>query len=448
MPLGAGEGGDERRRHHQVADAEAREHHVREGADVDHRGRGAQALQRRQRRAAVVVFAVVVVLDHHDASGPRPFEQLEPPRQRHRRAGRELVRRGDEDHARRVGQLGHRDAVALHRHGVQARPVRLEQLPRARVARILDGRDVARVDEHPRTQIERLLRAVDHDDLAGLAPDGPRPPQVRRDFAAQRLVAGAPIRRLPRRRRERSHVAHHEAAPDADRKGLDVGAPFRQVEHARRADTVARTRRGSHPGAVARQADRRRLVDGRGGALPGQRTIRQLARHEAARPALRLQVAFRRQLVVGARHRRPRHVQEVGELARGRDPLARPEAAGQDAVPPLVVDLPVQRAPGAAVQDDRDLHGSAGGGPGPGWARPHARPLPGLCPPPRAQPRASGLYINIRSGACVQSTRRLPYEHAAGAIHARGRPAEAPHLVCRPHVGASRSCKSPSTPTR
>ena len=277
MPLGAGEGGDERRRHHQVADAEAGEHHVREGADVDHRGRGAQALQRRQRRAAVVVFAVVVVLDHHDAAGPRPFEQLEPPRQRHRRAGRELVRRGDEDHARRVGQLGHRDAVALHRHGVQARPVRLEQLPRARVARILDRRDVARVDEHARTQIERLLRAVDHDDLAGLAPDGARPPQVRRDLAAQRLVAGAAIRRLPRRRRERAHVAHHEAAPDADREGLDVGAPFRQVERARR----ARRRR---PHSARRPHGRRSAT---GGPAAARRRPRRSASGPADDPAAR-----------------------------------------------------------------------------------------------------------------------------------------------------------------
>ena len=240
---------DERRRHHQVAEAEAGEHHVRERADVDHRGRVAQALQRRQRRAAVVVFAVVVVLDDDDAAGTRPVQQLEPPRQRHRRAGRELVRRRDEDHPRRVGQLGHRDPVALHRHGMEARPVRLEQLPRARVARILDRRDVARIDEHARAQIERLLRAADHDHLAGFAADGARPPQVGRDLAPQPLVAGAAIRRLPGRRRRAS-------ARDASPAGARCGSGRRRGPGSASRDrgSPAGWRRRRRSGAAARRA--------------------------------------------------------------------------------------------------------------------------------------------------------------------------------------------------
>ncbi len=171
------------------------------------------------------------------------------------------------------------------------------------------------------------------------------------------------------------------------------------------ADAVARTRRGRHPGAVARQADRRRLVDGRGGALPGQRTIRQLARHEAARAALRLQVAFRRQLVVGASS--PSTATRAGDRrARAWTGSARPARSGRTGCRPATG----RRSAGAAGSG---RGGSGRSGPawlssGPGW------PSSGLRP--GAQPRASGLYENIRSGACAQSTCRLPYEHAAGAI--------------------------------
>src|SRR3954465_7324239 len=135
--------------------------------------------------------------------------------------------------------------------------------------------------------------------------------------------------------------------------------------------------------------------------------IGQLTRHETARAALRLKVAFRRQLIVGGRHRRPRHAQQIGELARRRDAVPRAEARGQDAVPPLIVDLAVQRGARAAIEDDGNLHGAT---PAPGLSR-------GLGP--GAWAPASGLYENTRSGACAQSTSRLPYEHAAGARRAR-----------------------------
>ncbi len=341
VPLGAGEGRHQRRRHHQVAETQAGEHHVGERAHVDHRRRLAQALQRRQRRAAVVVLAVVVVLDHHHTAGAGPVEQLEPPRQRHRRARRELVRRRHEDHARRVGQRRDGNAVALHRHRMQPGAVRLEELPRARVARILDRRDVAGIEEHAGAQVERLLRAADHDHLAGLAAHRARPPEVGGDLAAEALVAGAAIGRLPRHGGQRSHVTHHEAAPDPDREGVEIGAQLGEIDRARRGHDVGDGRCGGDTGSVSRQPDRRRHVGSRRGALARRQQIRQLARDEAARAALGLQVPLRRELIVGGRHRRPRHVQQIRELPRRRHAVAGREPAGQDPVPPLIVDLPV-----------------------------------------------------------------------------------------------------------
>src|SRR5471030_3330246 len=51
-------------RHHHVADFDAGEKHLREGAHVDHAFIGVESLQRRQRPAGVAEFAVVVVLQY------------------------------------------------------------------------------------------------------------------------------------------------------------------------------------------------------------------------------------------------------------------------------------------------------------------------------------------------------------------------------------------------
>jgi hypothetical protein len=50
--------------------------------------------------------------------------------------------------------------------------VRLEQLARARISRLLHRRFVAGIEQQARTQVERLLRPADDEDLVGLADHG------------------------------------------------------------------------------------------------------------------------------------------------------------------------------------------------------------------------------------------------------------------------------------
>jgi hypothetical protein len=55
---------------------------------------------------------------------------------------------------------------------------RLERNRRARVARVLDDRAVARIEQQARDEVEALLRAVDDDDLLRVAGEAARPVQV------------------------------------------------------------------------------------------------------------------------------------------------------------------------------------------------------------------------------------------------------------------------------
>jgi hypothetical protein len=57
-----------------------------------------------------------------------------------------------------------------HRHREELGAERAKHLHRARIRRLLDGHEVAGVEERPRDEIEALLRAVDDQDLLGAPP--------------------------------------------------------------------------------------------------------------------------------------------------------------------------------------------------------------------------------------------------------------------------------------
>ena len=57
--------------------------------------------------------------------------------------------------------------------------MRLKQLLGAGVAGFLHGNFVAWVEQQPRTEVERLLRSADDDDLFGRAPYGACPCEIR-----------------------------------------------------------------------------------------------------------------------------------------------------------------------------------------------------------------------------------------------------------------------------
>ena len=172
-----------------------------------------------------------------------------------------------------------------------------------------------------------------------------------------------------------------------------------QVDRAGRAATAGavprRPRRGCRSGTGGPAADLGaasvRLADGH--------HVGELARTKLPEAALGLQVALRHQLVVGRGDRRFARP-AAGQPARGRwDALARAKRPVR--MPSRHCrSLPVERRPGATVQDDRDLHG---------WLQ------------IKAQAGASaGLWPvrKYRSGACRQATRAYRNTMPLGATRA------------------------------
>lgn len=88
---GDGHGLHQRRRQHQVADAQSRKQRFGEGAYIERPLVRIQALDAGGRPAGVVEFAVVVVLDDPGLFPLGPFDQGQAPLQGKRRARRELV---------------------------------------------------------------------------------------------------------------------------------------------------------------------------------------------------------------------------------------------------------------------------------------------------------------------------------------------------------------------
>ena len=87
---------------HQIAQAQCRESHFAEGADVEHPPLPIKRRQRCQWRAAVTVFAIVIILDDPALGALGPGQQFQPPRQTHHHPGRVLMRRRD------IGQIDNR----------------------------------------------------------------------------------------------------------------------------------------------------------------------------------------------------------------------------------------------------------------------------------------------------------------------------------------------------
>ena len=123
-----------------IAQAQPREQHLREAADVDHPVTHVQRSQRRDGDAVVAELAVVVVLDHPAAALGGVVEQGHAPRQRHHGTGGKLVRRRDLDHADAVPTRQRLDpqTLGVHLDRQQARAVRLQCARREFVAGILD----------------------------------------------------------------------------------------------------------------------------------------------------------------------------------------------------------------------------------------------------------------------------------------------------------------------
>ena len=159
---------------------------MREGADIDDALGVVGALQRRQRAAVIAELAVVIVLDDPGVALIGGGEQLGAARQAHLDAGRMLVRRRDEGQpeVRREAQPGlDRDALRVDRHWHHARAAGDETVARADRAGVFEPDRIAGIDQHAADQVEGLLRAVDDEDLLGVAGDAPVGAQMLGDRA-------------------------------------------------------------------------------------------------------------------------------------------------------------------------------------------------------------------------------------------------------------------------
>ena len=177
-----------------VADAQAGEQRLAEGADVDHRRIGFQALHRRDRAAGKTELAVVVVLDDPAFGCACDVEQLASPRQAHDRAERVLVRWRGEDQPRRraaARQAAMRCINGFDTHRAHHRRAHLQHLVEAPVARFLDPHGVAGVDQHAQREVDRLVHTFGDQDLIGLAAHRTRHAQMLCDGGAQGRVAAA-----------------------------------------------------------------------------------------------------------------------------------------------------------------------------------------------------------------------------------------------------------------
>ncbi|CPU62865.1 Uncharacterised protein [Mycobacteroides abscessus] len=194
------------------ADAVARGEGLRERAEVEDAVL-VEGSQRGERLAVEAEQPVGVVLDDEDAVPLRDLEDARSALGGEGHAGGVVeVRDGVEQlDATPVGgearehllQRLRDEPVLVEGHVHDVGLVRPEHAQRPDVARRLRDDHVARVDEDPRDEVERLLRAGRHDDVVGVALDALEPHDVE-DPLAQGLVAltGAVLERRGTARRD------------------------------------------------------------------------------------------------------------------------------------------------------------------------------------------------------------------------------------------------------
>ncbi len=109
-----------------------------------------------------------------------------PPTIRGRRVGRCHVGQANtSDSGKALGI----QAMGIHRDRQSPRAGGLEAAPRHQVAGVLEDKGVIRIQQHARTQVDGLLRAVHDDDLLGVTVQSAGAPEITLHRAAQRGVA-------------------------------------------------------------------------------------------------------------------------------------------------------------------------------------------------------------------------------------------------------------------
>src|SRR5205823_148749 len=136
------------------------------------------------RLARIAELAVVVVLDDPGVVARCPVEEGYAPLETERGAGRILMRRRDvgESRARRAADADvDAHSLAIDRHGRDRRAGEIERSARAEVARVFDPDGVAAIEQQHGERVQRLLRAVEDDDVIRLAADAAELREMSRD---------------------------------------------------------------------------------------------------------------------------------------------------------------------------------------------------------------------------------------------------------------------------
>ena len=224
--------------------------------------------------------------------------------------------------------FGDAKALRVQRHGPRQRAVAQQAGADAGVAGVFHQHLVARVQQQPRDQVDRLLRARAHHHLRRIAADAARGPQPQRDGAAQigvarrvqvlragAALAGAGLARQP--------------VPQGERKRGHLGRANAKRARSRQRRAPARCRLGNEL-PTPRQASRRRHQP------PHGRHVHRL-RHIGAVAHAGLHVAFGLQALHGPQHGVARHAQAVRLRARRRQARARAQVALLDGAAQLLV---------------------------------------------------------------------------------------------------------------
>ena len=246
-------------------------------------------------------------------------------------------------------------APCHHRHRQELGPVGPEDPHRPRVGGLLDGHEVARIQQRARHQIEALLGAVHDQDLLGAHLEA-EAEQVTGQVLAERRVAarGVVLQELP------PFVADHAVEHAPERVGGEearVGHPAGEGDDARHGSRhlavgepspgIGRDHLGAlgqEPGPVESGRRRPRRLG------PG----RNLVGDEGPLPDVGPRPPARHQLVIGQGDRGPVDSQLPRELPRGGELDARGEQSAADQSFDVELDLPRERlSPGpilASVQ--------------------------------------------------------------------------------------------------
>ena len=211
--------------------------------------------------------------------------------------------------------------------------MRAQERERARVARVLDGDGVARVDERARDEVEPLLRAVHDEERVGVGRDAP-PREPLGERLAERPVAER------RAVGEERAVARDLREERGERRGREIPLVGREArEVVRRGDRLGRRRLRDDPQEERRRdavPRGRRAEHGRGARAPRDARAAALVRLD---PALALEDLER--LV----DRRPVHFERAREVAGRGEALALEVLAPPDVADDRVRDRPVERDP-------------------------------------------------------------------------------------------------------